>query len=153
MITGVILKDLQVHKDERGALFEILRSDAPEFKGFGQTYVTVCSPGWVKGWHYHLLQQDYFCVLKGKARIVLYDQREDSATKGEINEFELANSKPQTLVIPTGVVHGFECISQEEAWILNVPSQLYNYQKPDEYRIPLDSKNVPYKPWQEKKGW
>ncbi|MDD5131521.1 MAG: hypothetical protein PHH44_02550 [bacterium] len=56
MIAGVVLKDLTVHKDERGALFEILRSDYPEFKAFGQTYITVCKPGWVKGWHYHLKQ-------------------------------------------------------------------------------------------------
>jgi len=153
MIAGVILKDLVVHKDERGALFEILRNDSPEFKAFGQTYITVCKPGWVKGWHYHLKQQDYFCVLRGKAKIVLFDRREGSATKNEINEFELNAEKPQALVIPVGIVHGFECLSENEAWIMNVPNQLYNYKQPDEYRITLDSQEVPYKPWQVKKGW
>ena len=153
MINGAVLKDLTVHKDERGALFEILRSDYPEFKGFGQTYITVCHPKWVKGWHYHLKQQDYFCVVKGKTRIVLYDRREESGTKGEVNVFELSGDKPQALIIPVGVVHGFECLSKTEAWILNVPNQLYNYSQPDEYRIPLDSKEVPYEPWWKKTGW
>jgi dTDP-4-dehydrorhamnose 3,5-epimerase len=153
MIKGTVLKDLVLHKDERGALFEILRSDYPEFKGFGQTYITVCKPDWVKGWHYHLKQQDYFCVLRGKARIVLYDRRDNSPTKGEVNVFELGADKPQALVIPAEVVHGFECLSKGEAWILNVPNQLYNYSQPDEHRIPLDSKEIPYEPWWKKKGW
>lgn len=152
MISGVVLKDLVVHKDERGALFEILRKDYPEFKEFGQTYITICNPGWVKGWHYHLKQQDYFCVIKGKAKVVLYDRRENSDTKGEIGVFELSRDKPQTLVIPAGIVHGFECISKDKTWILNVPDQLYNYSQPDEYRIPLDSKEIPYEPWWDKKG-
>lgn len=153
MIEGVVLKDLIVHQDERGALFEILRNDSPEFKAFGQTYITICKPGWVKGWHYHLQQQDYFCVLRGKAKIVLFDRRDESKTKGEINEYELAAEKPQSLVIPVGVVHGFEGLSPDEAWIINIPNQLYNYKQPDEFRITLDSKEVPYKPWQDKKGW
>jgi dTDP-4-dehydrorhamnose 3,5-epimerase len=153
MIADVVLKDLVMHKDERGALFEILRNDSPEFKAFGQMYITVCKPGWVKGWHYHQKQQDYFCVLRGKAKIVLFDRREGSETKNEVNEFELNAEKPQALVIPVGVVHGFECLSADEAWIMNVPNQLYNYKQPDEHRITLDSKEVPYKPWQDKKGW
>ncbi len=153
MIADVVLKDLVIHKDERGALFEILRNDSPEFKAFGQTYITICKPGWVKGWHYHLKQQDYFCVLRGKAKIVLFDRREGSVTKNEINEFELNSEKPQALVIPVGVIHGFECLSPDEAWIMNVPNQLYNYKQPDEFRILLNSKEVPYEPWQKKKGW
>ncbi|MDD5131520.1 MAG: dTDP-4-dehydrorhamnose 3,5-epimerase family protein [bacterium] len=91
--------------------------------------------------------------MRGKAKIVLFDRREGSATKSEINEFELSAEKPQALVIPVGIVHGFECLSEHEAWIMNVPNQLYNYKQPDEFRITLDSKEVPYKPWQVKKGW
>lgn len=153
MISGVVLKDLEMHKDERGALFEILRADYPEFKGFGQAYMTICKPGWVKGWHYHLQQQDYFCVLRGKAKVVLYDQRNDSVTHGEINEFPFDADKPQVLVIPVGVVHGFEAILGETAWILNLPDHLYNYCQPDEHRIPLHSPDIPYEPWKHKQGW
>ena len=92
-------------------------------------------------------------MVKGKVRVVIYDRREDSDTKGEIGVFELSANKPQALVIPIGVVHGFECMSKDEAWILNVPSQLYNYDKPDEYRVPLNSKEIPYKAWWNKKGY
>lgn len=34
--------------DERGYLMEMLRSDAPDFKGFGQTYLTAVNEGVVK---------------------------------------------------------------------------------------------------------
>lgn len=104
MIKGVILKKLIVHRDERGALFEILRRDWPIFKKFGQAYITVCKPGWVKGWHYHKIQTDNFCVVKGKAKIVLL-----SPDKRKFQEFELSAEEPSLLKIPPLVIHGFEC--------------------------------------------
>lgn len=153
MIEGVVLKELVVHKDERGRLFEILRSDEKDFIKFGQAYITVCYPGWVKGWHYHKKQVDYFCVVRGEAKIVLYDNRKNSKTYKEINEFVLSSKTPKLLIIPQGVVHGFECLGKEETWILNLPTRVYNREHPDEYRIPLNSSEVPYKPWRDRKGW
>ena len=154
MIEGVVLKDLVVYKDERGRLFEILRSDDETFNGFGQVYMTVCKPGWVKGWHYHKNQTDIFCVLRGKGKIVLFDRRPNSKTHMAVDEFVMTGEKPQLLIIPSGVVHGFENLSdEEECWILNVPNKTYNKESPDELRIPLDSDEVPYDGWKGKKGW
>lgn len=159
MIEGVILKKLIVHQDERGALFEILRADEKIFKKFGQAYITICKKGWVKGWHYHKKQWDYFCVVRGKAKIVLYDRRrsrqggERKSSSESLSEYILSAEKPQLLRIPPGVIHGFECISKQECWILNIPTQPYARAKPDEYRLPLNSPVVPYKPWQNCKGW
>lgn len=153
VIEGTSLKDLVVHKDERGKLFEILRSDSELFDKFGQVYITVCDPGWVKGWHYHKNQTDFFCVIRGKAKIVLFDRRPDSATSGDVDEHIMTGSTPQLLVIPKGVVHGFENLGNEECWILNVPNKTYNRKNPDELRIPLDSDEVPYENWKNKKGW
>lgn len=148
MLKGVKLKKLVVHKDKRGAVFEILRSDWQEFKKFGQAYITVCKPGWVKGWHFHKKQTDNFCVIRGKAKIVLID-----SDKKKFMEFILSDKEPSLLTIPAGVIHGFECLSDESCWILNIPNQLYNYKKPDEYRIKLDDPSIPYKPWKRRKGW
>ena len=153
MIKDVVLKDLRLHGDERGKLFEVLRSDEGIFCKFGQAYITICNPGWVKGWHFHKIQKDYFCVVYGKAKIVLYDKRKKSKTYGEINEYILASSKPQLLVIPEKVIHGFECLSDFPCQILNIPTKPYNREKPDEYRYKLDSEEIPYKPWKGKKGW
>src|SRR3989304_1190762 len=71
----------------RGYLMEILRSDWPEFAKFGQVYVTVAYPGVVKGWHYHKVQTDNFIVVKGTAKVVCYDNRPGSRTKGEVDEY------------------------------------------------------------------
>lgn len=148
MIKGVSLKKLMVHRDERGAVFEILRSDWPEFKRFGQAYITVCKPGWVKGWHYHKKQTDNFCVIKGKAKIVLIDSK-----KKKFMEFILSDKEPSLLTIPAKVIHGFECVSKDECWILNIPNRLYDYKRPDEYRMKLDDPSIPYKPWKKRRGW
>jgi dTDP-4-dehydrorhamnose 3,5-epimerase len=153
MIRDVLVKKLGVHKDERGHLFEILRSDDPHFKRFGQVYVTVCNPGWVKGWHYHKKQTDIFCVIRGKSRIVLHDLRKNSKTERQTNIFILSEKTPSILEIPRGVIHGFECLGKEPAWILNVPDHTYNAGTPDEYRLPLDAEEIPYKPWKKRKGW
>jgi dTDP-4-dehydrorhamnose 3,5-epimerase len=153
MIKDVVYKKLKVLKDDRGALFEILRSDNDFFKKFGQAYITCCNPGWVKGWHYHKIQYDTFCCVQGKVKVVLIDYRKDSETKGEINEFVLDSEEPAILQIPPSVVHGFECLSKIQARILNIPSELYNYQHPDEYRIPLNSDEINYLPWKNKKGY
>lgn len=153
MIEGSNIKKLAVHRDERGQLFEILRSDEEIFENFGQTYITVCNPGWVKGWHYHKLQTDFFCVVKGTAKIVLIDWREKSPTYKGVQEHLLSDEEPHLLRIPNGVLHGFECMGDKPCWIMNIPTRAYNSQQPDEYRYPLDSEEIPYAPWKKRKGY
>jgi len=151
MIAGARLKDLKVIPDERGRLMEILRSDEDFFIKFGQLYLTAVYPGVVKGWHYHHKQFDNFSVVKGMAKIVLYDSRENSPSKGEANEFFLGEQNPKLLQIPPLVYHGFKGISTEETLIINCPTELYDYQKPDEYRIDPHKNEIPYK-WERKDG-
>lgn len=153
MIEGVEIKKLEIHEDERGSLFEILRSDEPMFKNFGQAYISKCKPGWVKGWHYHRRQWDHFCVIKGKALIVLYDNRRRSRTFGEIGEYEIGEENLLVLKVPPMVVHGFECLGKEDCWLLNIPDRPYNRKKPDEYRISLDDPSIPCGRWKTKRGW
>ena len=151
MIDGVTTKKLRVFPDERGWLMEILRRDDEIFEQFGQVYVTAAYPGVVKAWHMHELQTDHFCVLSGMAKIVLYDGREDSPTRGEVNEFFLGTHDRSVLKIPKLVMHGFKCISEAEALIMNVPTEMYNVDKPDEIRRPADDPSIPYD-WSRKDG-
>lgn len=156
MIDGVEIKKLKVIEDERGFLMEILRSDDSFFERFGQVYITCCKRGIAKAWHYHKLQDDFFCCVWGKARVVLYDARPKSKTKGLVEEFILESppsEKAFLLKIPRGVVHGFTAYQSSEARIINIPNRLYNYKKPDEYRYPWNSAMIPYKwPKEVKKG-
>jgi dTDP-4-dehydrorhamnose 3,5-epimerase len=151
MIEGVVVKQLKVIPDERGRLMEILRSDDEFFIKFGQVYMTTGYPGVVKAWHYHKVQYDHFCVVKGMMKVVLYDSRKKSATKGEINEFFLGEHRPILLRIPPLVYHGFKTVGTEEALLVNVPTETFNYKKPDEFRVDPHKNDIPYS-WDRKDG-
>jgi len=145
MIEGVKTKKLKVISDERGRLMEILRCDEEMFQEFGQVYMTTNYPGVVKAWHLHKKQTDKVCCLKGTIKIALYDARENSRTKGEVNEFDIGEENPQLISIPPEVYHGWKCISKEESIVINLPTEPYNHQEPDEYRLPPDTPEIPYK--------
>jgi dTDP-4-dehydrorhamnose 3,5-epimerase len=151
MIEGVIIKKLKVIPDERGRLMEILRVDDEMFMGFGQVYMTTAYPGVVKGWHYHKRQFDNMAVVKGMMKIVLYDDRKASPTYGEINEFFAGEHNPILLHIPPHVCHGFKCVSLEEAVVINIPTESYNYGEPDEFRMHPHDNDIPYE-WDRKDG-
>jgi len=151
MIKGVKVKKLKVMPDERGRLMEMLRADDEAFEKFGQVYMTTAYPGVVKAWHYHKNQADNMAVVKGMMKIVLYDDREDSPTKGEVNEFFVGEHNPILVTIPREVYHGFKCISDEEAIVINIPTNTYNYESPDEYRVDPHKNNIPYN-WERKDG-
>ena len=148
MIDGVKIKKLKVIPDGRGFLMEMMRSDDEVFEKFGQVYMTGVKKGAAKGWHYHKKQDDHFVCVFGKALVVLYDPRDESPTKGEVQEFIL--SEPTTegehvlLKIPKGVFHGFTAVDCDEARIINIPTEKYNYKEPDEYRCAWNSDEVPY---------
>ncbi|MEW6227343.1 MAG: dTDP-4-dehydrorhamnose 3,5-epimerase family protein [Bacillota bacterium] len=144
MIDGVRVRALRLIPDERGYLMEMLRSDWPEFDRFGQSYVTACYPGVVKAWHYHSKQWDHFVCVSGMAKVVLFDSRQDSPTCGQVNEFHLGHLNPVLVKIPPLVYHGFTAEGGETALIVNFPTELYNYQEPDESRLPYDDPSIPY---------
>jgi dTDP-4-dehydrorhamnose 3,5-epimerase len=144
LIDGVRTKKLSVFADERGRLMEMLRNDDDLFLKFGQVYLTSAYPGVVKAWHYHRHQIDHFTVVRGMMKVVLYDSRDDSPTKGMINEFFMGDHNPMLLQIPNGVYHGFKCISETEALVVNVPTELYDYKEPDEYRLDPHQSEIPY---------
>ncbi len=151
MIYGVKIKKLKVIPDERGRLMEILRSDESFFNKFGQVYITTAYPGVVKGWHYHKKQEDNMVVIKGMMKIVLYDGRKGSPTFGQINEFFLGIHSPYLLKIPPLVLHGFKCISEKEAIVINIPSEPFNRKNPDEFRVDPHHNTIPYN-WERKDG-
>jgi len=150
-ISGVRVRKLRLMPDDRGWLMEVLRSDWEEYEQFGQVYVTTCYPGVVKAWHYHKLQSDHFACVGGVAKLALYDPRDDSPTKGMVNEFYLGTLNPILVKIPRLVYHGFSAVGSEMATIVNTPTALYNYDKPDEYRVPYDDPAIPYK-WELRMG-
>jgi len=150
VIDGVVVKNLRAIPDERGWLMEILRSDWDVFEKFGQVYVTAAYPDVVKAWHMHKKQTDYLACIKGCAKLVLYDGRNGAKTKGEINEFTIGEENPLLVKVPQEVWHGFKAVG-ETAIVVNVPTELYDYENPDEHRLPPDTDKIPYD-WKLKPG-
>jgi len=130
---------------------EILRSDDKLFQKFGQVYMTTTYPGVVKAWHLHRQQTDNIACVQGMIKLALYDSRPESATKGEVNQFYLGVHNPLLIQVPPGVYHGWMCVSQEEAMVINIPTEVYNYEKPDEYRLDPHQNDIPYD-WRRKDG-
>ena len=151
MIEGVNVKRLKKLSDERGFLMEIMRCDDKLFKKFGQVYMTTAKPGYVKAWHYHKKQTDNFVCVKGSMRVGLYDGREHSKTKGEVQEFILSLDEPILLQIPPKILHGFESNIEEESVIISIPTEKYNYNNPDEFRVDPFNNDIPFK-WKSEKG-
>lgn len=151
LIEGVKTKKLKVIPDERGFLMEMLRDDDEFFQKFGQVYLTVAYPNVVKGWHFHKRQTDHFVCVKGMLKVVLYDGRENSPTRGVVNEFFMGEQNPVLLVIPNLVLHGMKGIGVEPAYLINVPTEHYIYAEPDEFRVHPHDNDIPYK-WERQDG-
>jgi len=151
MIEGVTTKRLRIIPDERGRVMEILRADDEIYQKFGQVYYTTAYPQVVKAWHMHKKQTDFLTAISGMAKLALYDGREGSPTRGEVNEFYIGEHNPLLVRIPPGVYHGFKCVSDHEVIIVNCPTESYNHESPDEYRIHPFDNDIPYH-WQRKEG-
>jgi dTDP-4-dehydrorhamnose 3,5-epimerase len=137
-IEGVQKMPLKRHVDDRGYLMEIMRSDDKFFKKFGQIYMTTCNRGVIKAWHMHKVQTDYFFVPFGTAKIGLHDTRENSQSKGKYQVVILGEAGEEALlIIPPLVMHGMMGLS-DLCGIINIPTELFNYKQPDEYREPVE---------------
>ena len=144
MIEGVKVKELKVIPDDKGRLMEILRKDDKIFQKFGQVYMTTAHPGIVKAWHFHKIQTDNFTCVKGRIKLALYDSRKASPTFREINEFTISLDEPRLIQIPPFVYHGFKCISEDEAMVINTITEPYNRENPDEHRVDACDNDISY---------
>ena len=121
-----------------------MRSDDEIFERFGQVYYTTVKPGIVKAWHYHEKQTDHLIAIGPPAIIGLCDGREGSPTKGEVMEVRGGREDPVLVKIPPGVYHGFMADGDRETQIINLPTEPYNREKPDEFRADPFDNDIPF---------
>ena len=100
----------------------MLRADDSYFEGFGEIYFSVIYPGIVKGWHLHSRMTINYAVVIGSIKLVLYDQRSDSKTHGELQEIMFGEINYQLVRIPPGIVNGFTAVGGEKAIVANCAS-------------------------------
>ncbi|MFH1868580.1 MAG: dTDP-4-dehydrorhamnose 3,5-epimerase family protein [Candidatus Omnitrophota bacterium] len=136
MIDGVEVKKLKEISDQRGRLVEIFRVSETGINP-RQVYMTTAYENVVKdkdNFHMHKEQTDFFCCVKGRIKLVLVDTRDNSKTKGEINEFEIGEGNFCLVKIPKEVLHAFKSLMGESI-IINCIDREYNGKDPDEFRI------------------
>lgn len=126
-IAGVVFRSLEFFSDQRGWLTELYREDRlPAESHPVMAYVGETRPGVVRGPHEHVDQTDLFAFL-GPAdfRLHLWDARPDSTTHGCRLTAVVGASNPQVVLIPPGVVHAYQNISEFPGVVLNFPNRLY----------------------------
>ena len=143
MIDGVKIKPLKKIPDERGAVYHMLRNGDTEFKKFGEIYFSTAYPGVVKGWHLHKKMTLNYAVISGMVKLVLYDNREDSPTKGEIMEIFIGEENYSLVTIPPLVWNGYKTIGIQKTIVANC-SDLPHNPSEIERLDPLKNDIIPY---------
>lgn len=107
-IDGLHITPLRKIADERGAVFHMLRNDSERFESFGEIYFSTVYPGVVKGWHLHHEMTLNYAVPAGMVKLVCYDDRADSPTKGNVVEMHIGDLNYALVTIPPLVWNGFK---------------------------------------------
>ena len=142
MINGVQINPLRQIPDERGKVMHMMKAEDAVFSSFGEIYFSRVYPGAVKAWHLHDRMTINYAVPHGKIKLVLFDDRVDSSTKGEIQEIFLGEDNYQLVTIPPFVWNGFKGIGTETALVANCASIPHD---PNEItRLDPDDCFIPY---------
>ena len=118
-IDGVLVQPLRRFADERGSVMHMLRATDPHFEAFGEIYFSTVFPGVVKGWHIHDKMVLNYAVPHGSIKMVLYDDREDSATRGHLQEIFMGEQNYVLVRVPARVWNGFKGLGTGPAVVAN----------------------------------
>jgi dTDP-4-dehydrorhamnose 3,5-epimerase len=141
-ISGVTVAGLKRFPDKRGVVMPIMKATDPAFTGFAEVYCSSIYPGKVKGWHMSENTTVHYVVVKGMIRLVLYDERTHSETRGVIQEIHIGEHNYVRVSIPPGIWRGFQCLGNETALLCDVIDT-----PPDEnigHRMDCEDSHIPY---------
>ena len=142
MIDGVIIHPLRQIPDERGKIMHMLRRDDKHFEAFGEIYFSVVNPGAIKGWHIHREMTLNYAVPHGMIKFVLYDDRKESPTYGELQEVFIGQSNYCLVKVPPMVWNGFKGIGTEPAIVANCATLPHDPNEID--RLDPFDNHIPY---------
>ena len=142
-IDGVQVIPLRRIPDERGTVMHMIKATDPHFQQFGEIYFSTVYPGVVKGWHRHReMTLNYACVF-GRIKLVLYDERTESATRGNLQEIFLGPDDYSLVVIPPGIWNGFKGMEEPYAVVANCATHPHDPAR-SERLDPFDN-HIPYR--------
>lgn len=142
MIDGVNIVPLKKIPDERGTIMHMLKSTDAHFEQFGEIYFSTIYPEIIKGWHIHSKMTINYAVIVGMIKLVLYDSRDNSPTKGEMMELFIGDENYVLVQVPPGVWNGFKGIGKKTAIVANCSTIPHD---PNELkRLDPSDKSIPY---------
>lgn len=142
MIEGIQIIKKKVISDDRGKILHMLRSDEKNFTKFGEIYFSYAYPKKIKAWHLHKKMTLNYAAAFGKIKIVLYDDREESKTRGEIQEIFLSNENHELISIPPMIWNGFASADDNVAVLANCSD--IPHDKSEIVRLNFDDPKFPY---------
>ena len=142
MIHDVMIQPLRRIPDERGTIMHMLKNSDPWFDSFGEIYFSTIYPGVVKGWHIHHRMRLNYCVIVGSIKLVLYDDRSESPTRGEVNEIYIGTENYNLVKIPPLIWNGFKGIGSNTAILANCSSEPHDPTEID--RLDPFDNQIPY---------
>ena len=142
-IEGIRIVKLDQIDDSKGSVLHMIKSSSPEFKNFGECYISEINYKSIKGWKLHSEQTQNISVPSGKIKLVLYDSREESSSFSQLIEVNLG--RPDNyfrITIPPGVIYGFKGLSSPNALLVNCTDIEHD---PDEsITLSIHDKRVPF---------
>ena len=149
MIHNVKVVPLKQINDERGKIMHMLKATDDHFTQFGEIYFSCAWPGTIKAWHIHKSMTLNNAVISGRAKLVLYDDRDESPTKGELMELFIGEDNYSLVQIPPGILNGYKAFGDKLVVLANCASEPHD---PDEiiYVDPFNN-DIPYN-WDLKQG-
>jgi dTDP-4-dehydrorhamnose 3,5-epimerase len=139
MINGVKVKALDQFHDERGKVMKLMTKG---IRDVNEVYASCIQPNAIKGWHRHRKMILNYAVLTGRVKCVLYDDRDDSPTNGEINEFFIGPENFLLIEVPALIWNGFKGLARRESIIINCASKIHSDDEVD--KLPPINNSIPY---------
>jgi UDP-2-acetamido-2,6-beta-L-arabino-hexul-4-ose reductase len=121
-------RDLTLHTDERGNLFESVRAD-----GQGQVFLSSSHPNVTRGQHFHFRKVERFIVVQGQAKIRLRQ-----VLKDEIVTYEVSGDSPQAIDIPTLHTHNITNVGDTPLITLFWAGEHYDPNDSDTWPMPVE---------------
>jgi len=149
MIEGVKVIPLKQIPDERGKIMHMLKCTDEHFEKFGEIYFSCCWPNTVKAWHIHKTMTLNNVVVSGRAKLVLYDNREASSTKGKLMELFIGEDNYCLVKIPPGITNGYKAYGDKLVVLANCGTEPHD--KNEILYIDPFNNDIPYD-WKLKQG-
>jgi dTDP-4-dehydrorhamnose 3,5-epimerase len=141
-IEGVKVIGLRQIVDERGKIMHMLKATDSHFINFGEIYFSCAWPETIKAWHIHQTMTVNNAVVSGRAKLVMFDMRPLSPTKGALQEVFFGEDNYVLVQIPPGIANGYKAYGDKMVIMANCASEPHD---PDEMvRLPPSTKEIPY---------